>query len=76
MDQMRARLMDALSQDLPYEDRHKHSADKVRPAAVLILLGDVSNDPAILYTRRTEKVETHKGQMAFPGGMCEDEEFR
>ena len=42
------------------------------PAAVLIplVLNDTSID--LLLTRRTEDVETHKGQIAFPGGMVDD----
>jgi 8-oxo-dGTP pyrophosphatase MutT (NUDIX family) len=42
-------------------------------ASVLILFGYPG--PCILYTRRTESVETHKGQMAFPGGHSEPHEL-
>jgi 8-oxo-dGTP pyrophosphatase MutT (NUDIX family) len=28
----------------------------------------------LLYTRRTETVESHKGQVSFPGGACDDGE--
>lgn len=44
------------------------------PAAVLIpiVLNETSID--LLLTRRTEDVETHKGQIAFPGGTVDDED--
>src|SRR5207247_6674330 len=31
-------------------------------------------EPHFLLTRRTEDVQTHKGQISFPGGMCRDDE--
>lgn len=43
------------------------------PAAVLLLFKETP-DPQLLLTRRTQKVETHKGQIAFPGGACDPED--
>jgi len=37
-------------------------------AAVLILLLNKNEIPHILFTKRTDSVETHKGQISFPGG--------
>jgi 8-oxo-dGTP pyrophosphatase MutT (NUDIX family) len=34
-----------------------------------------NGDPSVLLIRRTETVETHKGQMAFPGGMRDPEDL-
>jgi 8-oxo-dGTP pyrophosphatase MutT (NUDIX family) len=65
------RLEAACALDVPYTERLPRAGGT--PAAVLMLLGvekDVE-DPSILITRRTDTVETHKGQMAFPGGMGE-----
>jgi len=42
-----------------------------RPAAVLIPMFIKDNEPHILFTLRTEKVEKHKGQISFPGGVSE-----
>ncbi len=43
-----------------------------RPAAVLIPLHADRGEPAVLFTRRTETVEHHKGQISFPGGAVDD----
>ncbi len=40
-------------------------------AAVLIPLLRVEDQWHLLFTRRTDRVETHKGQVAFPGGSCD-----
>lgn len=42
-----------------------------RCAAVLISLAWFGDEWHLLYTRRTDKVETHKGQVSFPGGACD-----
>ena len=38
------------------------------PAAVLIPLYQKEGEYYVLFTKRTEKVEVHKGQLSFPGG--------
>ncbi|MFN0159333.1 MAG: NUDIX hydrolase [Bacteroidota bacterium] len=40
-------------------------------AGVLVPLVANGQDLEILFTKRTETVETHKGQIAFPGGMVD-----
>jgi 8-oxo-dGTP pyrophosphatase MutT (NUDIX family) len=45
-----------------------------REAAVLIPIFERQGEPHFLLTRRTEEVETHKGQISFPGGMRQDNE--
>ena len=40
-------------------------------AAVLLLLCPSPEGPVLLLTVRTEEVETHKGQISFPGGIVD-----
>src|SRR5512138_3505874 len=42
-----------------------------RPAAVLVALLDRPAGPTLLFTRRTERVPSHKGEISFPGGARE-----
>ena len=44
---------------------------RYRRAAVLIPLFKKDGEYHILFTRRTDKVQTHKGQISFPGGRKE-----
>lgn len=39
-----------------------------RPAAVLVPILARASGPSLLFTRRTEKVPHHKGEISFPGG--------
>jgi 8-oxo-dGTP pyrophosphatase MutT (NUDIX family) len=41
-------------------------------AAVLVPLYENNGDPHILFTRRSELVEHHKGQISFPGGAWDE----
>jgi 8-oxo-dGTP pyrophosphatase MutT (NUDIX family) len=78
-----SKIQAALCLKLDYEERSlKMPAreKKATPAAVLVLFGysnqeeNPEKSAHILLTRRTESVETHKGQMAFPGGRSELED--
>lgn len=43
----------------------------LRPAAVLIALIERADGPRVLFTRRTEALRLHAGQVSFPGGRIE-----
>jgi 8-oxo-dGTP pyrophosphatase MutT (NUDIX family) len=45
-----------------------------RCAAVLVPLARLNGDWHLVFIRRTELVEEHKGQVAFPGGACEPQD--
>jgi len=47
---------------------------RLRCAAVLVPLVWVDDEWHVLYTRRTDSVESHKGQVSFPGGACDEGE--
>lgn len=46
----------------------------LRPASVLVPLLWIDNQWHVLYTRRTERVQSHKGQVSFPGGGAEPQD--
>jgi len=54
----------------------RYSPQRVEPssrslAGVLLVLYDVDGDTHVLFTKRTELVEFHKGEICFPGGRYE-----
>lgn len=51
-----------------------HPDVHLKCAAVLVPLVFFQNEWHILYTRRTDQVESHKGQVSFPGGACDEGE--
>ena len=42
------------------------------PAAVLVPFLCIADQPYLLMQQRTDEVESHKGQVSFPGGVVED----
>lgn len=48
-----------------------HAEWEARPAAVLVPLYREAGAWHVLYTRRTDHLPSHKGQVAFPGGRVE-----
>ncbi len=47
---------------------------RLKCAAVLLPLMHYQDEWHILFTRRTDRVESHKGQVSFPGGACDEGE--
>ncbi|NOT05750.1 MAG: CoA pyrophosphatase [Anaerolineales bacterium] len=47
---------------------------QLKCAAVLVPLTYCQDEWHILFTRRTDRVESHKGQVSFPGGACDEGE--
>lgn len=50
------------------------SRDDLIPSAVLVPLVALPDGSHLLLTRRSDTVETHKGHIAFPGGMVDEED--
>jgi len=46
----------------------------LRRAAVLVPLFKADSEYRVLFTKRTDTVEAHKGQISFPGGRIEEED--
>jgi 8-oxo-dGTP pyrophosphatase MutT (NUDIX family) len=53
---------------------HDAGREGLIPAAVLVPLVTIHTDTHLLLTRRTDTVETHKGHIAFPGGMVDEDD--
>jgi len=65
---IRQRLKQALS------SRHRHNVidtDRVI-SAVLVPIFRKQDEYHLLFTKRTETLRDHKGQISFPGGVCEE----
>jgi 8-oxo-dGTP pyrophosphatase MutT (NUDIX family) len=48
--------------------------NNLRPASVLVPFIRQNNSWHLLFTRRTDDVQNHKGQVSFPGGAIENED--
>ena len=49
-------------------------SEDATPAAVLVPIVLHANGPTVLFTKRTEKLKNHAGQISFPGGRMELDE--
>jgi 8-oxo-dGTP pyrophosphatase MutT (NUDIX family) len=76
-DYISQRLHDALKAD-PSSDGFSeidlNEETRLKCAAVLIPLVWYDDEWHLLFTRRTDTVESHKGQVSFPGGACDEGE--
>lgn len=68
---MRERLRDVLRH---YEPADVEADASLWPAAVLVLLYEHCGDLGLVFQKRTDKVDTHKGQVSFPGGGKDPED--
>jgi 8-oxo-dGTP pyrophosphatase MutT (NUDIX family) len=44
------------------------------PAAVLLTLRERGEEYSVLFTKRTEHLNHHRGEISFPGGVCQPED--
>jgi len=65
-------LIERLARQLQSRNPRRLSADDAGRAAVLMPILPHGEEFCFLLTQRTHKVETHKGQISFPGGIQED----
>jgi 8-oxo-dGTP pyrophosphatase MutT (NUDIX family) len=67
-------LPELLSKQLSGLEHELQTEWEAQPAAVLIPLFFDHSSWNLLFTRRTETVESHPGQVSFPGGQIEDDD--
>lgn len=67
-----ADIAEKLKQFLARRDRLQIIDETLTSAAVLIPLFFYNNEYNMLFTRRTDTLRDHKGQISFPGGRCEE----
>lgn len=48
---------------------------KLKDAAVLVPVVDVGDDARVIFTQRTATMRKHSGQVAFPGGAIDPEDY-
>lgn len=65
---MRDRVRELLSR---YEPGRVAPEPGVPPAGVLLILHERPAGPHIIFQKRTDQVQDHKGQISFPGGMMD-----
>ena len=65
-------LTEKIRKVLSERRRKSVSADRWTRAAVLVPLFEKGGRPYILFTKRTERVKHHKGQISFPGGVVDE----
>ncbi|MBI4455681.1 MAG: CoA pyrophosphatase [Acidobacteria bacterium] len=56
---------------LEVRERRRLALDAFHPAAVLIPILQRAHGPVVLFTRRSEALPQHGGQISFPGGRCD-----
>ncbi len=54
----------------PYSD-DAVPADSLRPSAVLVVVADGDHGAEVLLTRRSESLNSHRGEISFPGGRVD-----
>jgi len=60
-----------LRSSLPARQRRTVLGSGLVEAGVLVPVLLHGGEPLLLFTRRTDRVETHKGQVSFPGGVVD-----
>lgn len=66
-----ALMKEELSRKLAPIDLKRGERGIANQAAVLLILNQTDADLLILFTKRSQNLEHHKGEVAFPGGLIE-----
>jgi 8-oxo-dGTP pyrophosphatase MutT (NUDIX family) len=68
------RMKEKVKQILSHRKRRSIASKDLIAAAVLVPLYEKWGEYYLLFTKRTERVSSHKGQISFPGGTCQGNE--
>jgi len=77
--QLRASLLQQLPDVMAHDDYPFYPAQRpsgfgaVKASVLLPIL--LRDEPMVLFTRRTESLSRHSGQVSFPGGRCEPDDL-
>ena len=74
MTERQLRTAQALQRALADREPARLEAPQARPAAVLMPLWDQGRGVQVVFTKRTEQLPTHAGQISFPGGARDPED--
>lgn len=74
MDEDFSKLLETLSRRLPQRQPQKLPLKNYGRAAILMPICHHSSELSFLLTERSHEVETHKGQISFPGGVMDAED--
>ena len=72
MEKFLLQLRENLTQEAAKPSKLK---EKLLAAAILVLFVQINGEWNILFTRRTNGVRTHQGEVSFPGGAYENEDI-
>ena len=79
MEQLRARLPQKPPELMPHDDYepapHPPGFGAVKAAVLLPLIPRDQGGPTLLFTRRTDSLARHSGQVSFPGGRSEADDL-
>lgn len=67
-------MLDIIQQKLPPLTEPTPRGQVGSSAAVLVALVDYPEEPAVILTRRAGHLNSHPGQISFPGGKCEEQD--
>lgn len=67
-------MLEAIRRAMAAHDPTSIAPEGRPPAAVLLLIYELNGEPHTVFTLRTDLVETHKGQISFPGGAADPDD--
>ena len=79
MEQLRARLLQTPPELREHDDFDPPflamASEAVKAAVLLPVIQRAEGEPQVLFTRRTERLARHSGQVSFPGGRSEESDL-